>query len=467
MGQAEQIARPRRESGLRRSLHEFLALPLTMVLGFVLLAVFVAVLDRTDAAWLDPAEQALAILVPPPENQAMLRTVGPGVLTLMTITFFLLLTLVHRMADVFTWVVVEQFLMRRANQAFFGYFAGLSAFYVIVVGVVTPQKAVFSTMIALILSVLALVALVVFGYLVLDQLRPPSVVERIVQYTIAMHAGQSARLQRLRDQPLHGDLPAMTVRAECSGYLVDIDLDALGRAATMARGAAEIELVARLGTHLVTGSEVAVVRAESEAERERLAEAVLDALRCGRERQLDREPVYGVHQLSSIGWAAATQSDPEAALVAVDGLHTLLGEWAQELARVGGRADDVEQLPVVYRDTRIPEVLASLASIAVGAAQGGQHQTCAQVMNVFAITLPRLSPDHQRIAARQVRRCLPAAATHALTVELEGALTRLSRVLSEAGYPELAAQLPHIESSPKDQLPSGGEVSSRTGRAAD
>jgi hypothetical protein len=45
----------------------------------------------------------------------MLRTVGPGVLTLMTITFFLLLTLVHRMADVFTWVVVEPFLLRRTK----------------------------------------------------------------------------------------------------------------------------------------------------------------------------------------------------------------------------------------------------------------------------------------------------------------------------------------------------------------
>src|SRR5579875_2650306 len=136
MGQVVRESRPRRESGIRRSLQEFLALPLGMVFGFISLAALTGVLDRSDAKWLRPVEQALATVVPAQENQAMLRTVGPGVLTLMTITFFLLLTLVHRMADVFTWVVVEPFLLRHTNQAFFGYFAGLSVYYVIVVGVV-------------------------------------------------------------------------------------------------------------------------------------------------------------------------------------------------------------------------------------------------------------------------------------------------------------------------------------------
>ena len=157
-------------------------------------------------------------------------------------------------------------------------------------------------------------------------------VERIVRLTIATRDRQQARLQRVREEAVLGDLPAKTVRAECSGYLVHIDLDALGRAAASARGAVEIEFCAGVGNHIVVGSDLATVRAESASDRERLADAVLDVLRCGRERQLDREPAYGVHQLSSIGWAAATQRDPEAAMVAVDGLHTLLAQWAQERA---------------------------------------------------------------------------------------------------------------------------------------
>lgn len=447
--------RPRRESGLRRALQEFLAVPLAMVLAFVVLAIITSMLDRADGAWLLPVERVLSKVAPPKENQAMLRTIGPGVLTLMTITFFLLLTLVHRMADVFTWVVVEQFLRRRANQAFFGYFAGLSAYYIIVVSVVTPDNAVFSTVVALVLSVLALVGLVVFGYLVLDQLRPPSVVERIVQHTLATRAAQLDRVRQLRREPLLEDYPTTTVRAECSGYLVDIDLDTLGRAVTAAKGEVEIEFRASMGSHVVVGRELAAVRGENAAERERLAEAVLDALRCGRERQLDREPVYGVHQLSSIGWAAASQQDPEAAIIAVDGLHTLLAEWARERPPVNRPDEDGEPLPLVYCDTTIAEVLSSLASMAVAAGCGGQHQTCAQVLDVFSMALPRLSPDAQRVAVAQVRRAVTTTSTLPLTVELERSMTRLAGALLDIGYPDFAQELSRIESRLDNELPAG------------
>ncbi len=455
MGEASTPPRPRRESGFRRSLQEFLALPLTMVTGFIMLAVVTSVLDRANGTWLQPVEHWLSDVVPAGENQAMLRTVGPGVLTLMTITFFLLLTLVHRMADVFTWVVVEPFLLRRINQAFFGYFAGLSTFYIIVLAVVTPDNAVFSTIAALILSAVAMIALVVFGYLVLDQLRPPSVVEGIVRLTMETRDHMRGRLQRVREEPVLTDLPVTTVRAECSGYLVHIDLEALARAANSVSGPAEIEMCARLGSHIVAGSDLAAVRAEHDTDRQRLAEAVLDALRCGRERQLDRDPVYGVHQLSSIGWAAATQRDPEAAMVAVDGLHTLLGIWTQKRCPGSGSGGDDDPQPVVYRDTTISEVLSALASIAVGAIEGGQHQTCAHVLNIFARTLPRLSPEFQRIAAEQVRRAIPTATAHPFTAELEGALTKLGGVLADNGHPNYADQLSKVQSRLHDQVPYG------------
>jgi uncharacterized membrane protein len=440
---------------LRRSLQEFLAVPLVMILGFIVLAVVTSVLDRTDIGWLQPVQQALAKVAPPQQNQSMLRTVAPGVLTLMTITFFLLLTLVNRMADVFTWVVVEQFLSRRAHKAFFGYFAGLSTYYVIVLTLSDPQRAVLSTVVALILSVLALVGLVIFGYLVLDQLRPPSVVERIVQLTVATRAEQSAWLRRLRDKSQLEQLPTTIVRSECSGYLVDIDVDSLSRALESTSGAVEVEFCVRLGSHLVEGSALAGVRAERQADRERLAGAVYDALRCGRERQLNREPVYGVHQLSSIGWASATQRDPEAALVTVDGLHTLLAHWVHRSPSSGGQEPDDQPLPVVYRDTAIPEVLSALSSIAVGAAQGGQHQTCAQVFNVFAMALPDLPAEYQRMVTAQLRHALPGAATHPLTNEMERALTALRRALSDNGQAGAAAEVARLGSRLGNQQPEG------------
>jgi uncharacterized membrane protein len=445
--------RPKRESGLRRALQEFLAVPLAIILGFVVLAVVTAVLDGIDAGWVRPAAHVLAKLAPPQENQSMLRTVAPGMLTLMTITFVLLLTLVHRMADVFTWVVVEQFLMRRVNQTFFGYFAGLSANFVVVLSLVDPEHAVFSTVAALILSVLALAGLVVFGYLVLDQLRPPSVVERIVELSIATRHRQLKWLRRLREEPLLEGLPATTVRAECGGYLVDIDVGKLERELRSSGGAAEVEFRARLGTHVVVGAELAIVRAQDADERERLVGVVLDSLRCGRERQLDREPSYGVHQLSSMGWAAATQRDPEAALVTVAGLHSLLADWAQEIAPATQPAEDGDRVPVVYHDVTISEALSALASIAVGASEGGQHQTCAKVLKVFARMIPRLSPDRQRAAIRQVRYALPTATRHPFTADLDRALAELRQVLSDTGHAEAGAELDRIVSRLDNQLP--------------
>lgn len=427
-------------------------MPLAIVVGFVLAAVVTGTLDRNDLTWLRPVAEALSTMAPPQANQGMLRTVAPGMLTLMTITFLLLLTLVQSMSGVLTWVVVEQFLSRRTNQSFFGYFAGLSTYLVIVLAVVNPGHSVFSTIAALVFSVLAMVGLVVFGYLVLDQLRPPSVVERIVQLTVAYRAEQLTWLRRVRSEPLLARLPATTVCAEVSGYLVDIDLDALARAAASARGAVEIEFRAFLGSHVVVGSDIAAVRGEDAVDRERMADAVLDALRCGRERQLDREPRYGVHELSSMGWAAATQSDPESAMVTVDGLHTLLAHWAREPATASGPDSEGDRLPIVYRDSTISEVLSALANIAVGAVEGGQHQTGAHVLNVFATALPRLSELHQREATVHLRHALKTVTRQPFTADLERALAGLGRALSDTGHPDIAAELRHAESRLDEQV---------------
>ena len=225
-----------------------------------------------------------------------------------------------------------------------------------------------------------------------------------------------------------------------------MDLDLLGRALASVAGAVEIELCVGLGSHVVVGSPLAKVRAETPADREQLADAVLDALWCGRERQVNRDPSYGVHQLSSIGWASATQRDPEAALVTADGLHTLLAHWTSADATAGGSDRVAAALPIVYRDKVIGEVLSSLANIAVAAAEGGQHQTCAQVLNVFAMALPRLSPDQQRIATPQVRHTVETAARHPFTGELEQAMTELRGVLSDTECSDSAAQLPQPSS---------------------
>jgi hypothetical protein len=135
--------------------------------------------------------------------------------------------------------------------------------------------------------------------------------------------------------------------------------------------------------------------------------------------------------------------------VTVDGLHALLAHWAQESAP----DEDGDRIPVVYRYDTICEVLKALASIAAGAVVGGQHQTCAQVLNVFAMALPTLSSDHQRMATAHVRNTLLTAKQHPRTGELEHAMAKLGRALEENGHCEVADELDRIGSELDDQMP--------------
>jgi hypothetical protein len=154
-----------------------------------------------------------------------------------------------------------------------------------------------------------------------------------------------------------------------------------------------------------------------------------------------------------MGWASATQRDPEAALVTVDGLHTLLAHLAHQPAPGSGLGEGVHQWPIVYQDNTVPEALLALANVAVGAIEGGQHQTCAQVFNVFAMVIPRLSERHQRVATAQVRHALTTVTRHPVTAELQNALAGLGGVLSDNGHRDVAAALAHVESQLDDELP--------------
>lgn len=274
-----------------------------------------------------------------------------------------------------------------------------------------------------------------------------------MRITLATRAEQRSRLRRFQDAPRLEHVRGVTVCAQRSGYITDIDLDPLACAIAAAQGEVEIEFCAQLGSHVIFGSELALVRAEHAADRDALAEAVLDALTCGRERKLDREAMYGIHQLASVGWAAGTdQQDPEAALIAVAGLHTLLAHWTQQDPPISAAAQDGDLLPVVYPDTTIREVLSALATILIATGRSGQHHTYTHILDIFAMALPRLTPDHQRIAVDYLHRALPIATTHTLTPELDRSLTALGGVLRDTNFLTCADHLATLQSRLTIQL---------------
>lgn len=88
-------ARPRHRNRVAYSLREFLLVP-SGVTGLLLgLAVIASVLDRNAPHWAWPAYHAAATVVPAESTTTLLSTVTPGLLTVISIIFFVLLMAVQ------------------------------------------------------------------------------------------------------------------------------------------------------------------------------------------------------------------------------------------------------------------------------------------------------------------------------------------------------------------------------------
>lgn len=144
-------------AAFRRAFGEFLALPLATVVGFIGLNAPVYVADRV---WSDGAPAGLAWLAElVGERQALgslLATVASGVITITSITFSLLLIAVQQGSAALTAQVIDQFMMRRANQFYFGYFVGLSVFVLLTLLTNSQfHRPVFGTALALAMTTVA------------------------------------------------------------------------------------------------------------------------------------------------------------------------------------------------------------------------------------------------------------------------------------------------------------------------
>jgi hypothetical protein len=86
----------------------------------------------------------------------------------------LLLLIVQQSASTMTTQVFDQFLRRRSNQMYFGFFVGLAVYTLITLATVDePFNPVFAATLAFVLTVIALFLLIVLFYATIHQKRPP------------------------------------------------------------------------------------------------------------------------------------------------------------------------------------------------------------------------------------------------------------------------------------------------------
>lgn len=425
---------------VRRAFAEFLAIPTFVIAGYLALAVLCIWLDhlRVQFGW--PS------FVPGTHEsfQTLLGTIAASIITVTSITFSLLIVAVQQGAASLTSEVYDQFLRRRANQIYFGFFVGLALYCLVILATVHRRYTpVYGSLVAFVFTVVALYLLILLIYSTIDQMRPVMIVENIRRHTERARAVQLEFLRKTRVALPPGaasSASAGIVAREC-GYITAIDVNMLCDAALRHSRANAIVVLRSIGDYVSVGEDLLEVHLDAGGLDERATELLLEAVKFDHQRDLDSDASYGIEQLTTIGWTSTStaKSNPQPGMLACWNLRDLIGIW------YGPGAVGVERcdtgFPVVYTDSVPIDLLRALESLAIVASESMQHQTIASVYGSLAFALRYLPPEQVGLVADIGRRSLSALGEHVLTRPLEEALQRLADALEGRGEVAVASEV--------------------------
>ncbi|HET9692255.1 MAG TPA: DUF2254 family protein [Acidimicrobiales bacterium] len=376
----------RRRRGVGRSLRflrVFFAIPAAIIAGFAALTALCIAYDDGDLPGSVGLRHALTRAVSPSTASSALQVVAGGMTTLTSITFSLLLVAVQQSAASLSPVIFDQFLRRRANQAVFGYFVGLTmAAFVFVTAAPGGSPPLLGAVVASTLSIGALALLVALVYGTVEQMRPPNVIGALHDRTLAARGREAALLAGSRRQERSRDPVRTSHRSEVWGYVTDVDVDVLHRALDAIPGA-EIRLHVAIGDAVVRGQTLATVRDDDEADADWLARQVAGAVLIGASRDLTVDATAGIDALANIGWSAASSArhNPE---VARQVLHAL-----EDLARrlhdddPAGSPEGDCSWALVYPDNDAGQVYAGMVGVVGAACESAQQRTAARGLDAL------------------------------------------------------------------------------------
>ena len=458
--------RPRSASRLQaieRAFRIFLAIPTLIVLGMVGLAFLTLALDRLQLQVLGPERTFLTTYMfgDPNSTAGLLSTVAGAVVTIASITFSVILIALQQSASTMSSQVFDQFLRRRRNQVFFGFFLGVGMYALFTLGTVTPDfNPAVGALVTLILAGIALALIPVVIYATIDEMRPQAIISTIRDHAADGYEVHQKRIARtLRRVTASG--PGQPIRSTRTGFVADLDLERLTEVLGRLGASAQLEVHARVGDFVAFDDLLATVHGiEVDAFTPRKVESLI-TIQSARDVSID--PRFAIDQLEAIAWTSSTSSkqNPEPAMLVVRYLSDLVNRWATSAS--GDAGSGADRAPVVYRDDVLRQAVLTIGSIAVGASEGMQHQTATAVYRSFASIYPHLGPEDRKHAEETIIRTLTGLADHILTLNLDEALTELAVVLQLEGAGDVAGR---VEAA-RDQLREGvGKLSARGVRPA-
>lgn len=447
---------------IRRAFASFLAVPTAVIALFVLLAIGVNALDRTAIGLLSPIRAFLQghVFADARSTSNLLGTVAGGMITITSITFSLLLLALQQSASSLTNAVLDQFLRRRLNQLYFGFFVGLTLYALIILATVdSPFNPVYGATLAIVLTAAALYVLLLLIYSTISQMRPNEIIRSIHDHTLRARRRQMSLIERTRRaSSFPTGSPAVGVFAATNGYVVGFDLDRIGAEIAAAPSGVEVVLLVSVGSYVAFGDPIAEVRSELACHAAAVAPRLSEPIRIERGRQLDADPAYGIEQLETIAWRSisTSQQNPAPGLAVIRNLRDLLARWTAE----PDAPSDAEPLPIVYADDVMARLLGAFELLAVVASEAMQPQTYAEILRTFAGDFDRLPASEQDRVEALVLTSLSTLGEHVLTAELDQALTALAATLARAGRTSAAA----VRAAHAELATTAGKLNSRATR---
>lgn len=447
----------------KRALSEFLAIPSIIVLAFLGLAIISFGLDRSAISWIESIQNFVSryLFTSAQATSSFVGTLAGGAMTITSITISMLLLALQQSASSMGTRVFDQFVQRRRNQVFFGLFVGFALYTVIVLATTSESfNPVISATLVLVFAALVLYLLVIMLYTTINQMRAEVIIESVHDETVRARQQQLSFIKRTRRSSRYQGVLSRTVKADQHGFVTHIDLSVIDQAIRAAWKEVEVVLEVSLGTFIARQDVLAVVKAATEEDAEKVSRAIPQALTLERQRSLQHDAAYGIEQLEMIGWTSIStaNSQPEPGLLVLRYLRNILSQW------VAGEEQEssLPPVPVVYRDNTLDRVMDTIASLAVVSSESMQFQNYAEVVRTIAMMFGRLPPDLQERAEKVVLRILSAMGDHVLTGELEETLLVLIETLETAGRFETAEA---VRSACNQLAQSLGELNARSTRA--
>lgn len=453
---------------IRRAFAEFLLTPTLVIFGFLLLAVATYILDESRIAPQRGGSALHRLFADPQASRDFLGVIATSIITVTSITFSLLLLAVQQGAAALTSLVFDQFLRRRTNQFYFGFFIGLALYSLLMLSSInSAHQPVYGAALAGLMTAAALYMLILLIYTTIDQMRPVAIINAIHDHTLVARECQQQLLQGSRRNPKLHTGAWTRVAADRNGFFTRLNLRAIDDAAGRLEPGIEIVITASIGDYVAFGDAIAQIRSNAGVDVATVAPVIRAAVSLEAERDLDTDPAFGIEQLVTIGWTSISiaKSNPHPGLLACWSLRDLLARWLHVEPEFGGGQDGVGSAatPIIYPDNVPEQLIQAFESFAVVASESMQHQTVAEVYQAFAQLFPRLpSPLRQR-AEDFLLRSLASLGDHAPTSRLDEALTALADTLTDAGSGRSADA---VRAARQQLARSIGRLHSRSNRAA-